>query len=472
MHRRSLLPVTACTALACLLGPPAFADVKPHALISDNMVLQRDMKVPIWGTADEGEKVTVHFQDQEATATAKDGKWLVRLDKLKAGGPYEMTITGNNKIHFKNVLVGEVWVGSGQSNMWWPVSMSAEPKQVASESKNPQIRLFTVPNKGAAQPQHDLPAKLSWQECGPDTVPGFSAVLYHFGKDLQKALDVPVGLIHSSVGGTPAEAWTAKAVLEAHPELKGLQGAGLYNGMIAPLQPYAIRGVIWYQGESNADRHQQYRALFSAMIKGWREDWKQGDFPFLFVQLAPWQPNATTPKGDTWARLREAQLQTAAAVPNTAMAVITDAGDRADIHPKQKEPVGARLALAARVLAYGEKVEYSGPVYDGMKVEGDKAVLSFKHAGGGLAAKGGELEGFTIAGEDHRFVKAQAEIKGDHVVVSSPQVAKPVAVRYGWANFPVVNLTNKDGLPATPFRTDDYPPPAEAKPAAGKKPAG
>jgi sialate O-acetylesterase len=235
--------------------------------------------------------------------------------------------------------------------------------------------------------------------------------------------------------------------------------------MIAPLIPFAIRGVIWYQGESNAARAEQYAKLFPAMIQGWRADWQQGDFPFLFVQLAPFMKIETEPTDPNWARLREAQLKTLTAAPNTAMAVITDVGAENDIHPKQKQPVGARLALAARALAYGHPVTYSGPVYDRMKVQDGKAILSFKHVGKGLECRGDQLTGFTICGPDKKFVNAQARIEGDQVVVWSDQVKAPVAVRFGWANFPVVNLWNKDGLPATPFRTDDFPPQQAALPA-------
>jgi len=309
-----------------------------------------------------------------------------------------------------------------------------------------------------------------WFECGPETVGGFSGVAYFFGRDLQKALDVPIGLIHTSWGGTVAEAWTPKSALEADPKLKGLiptdikiddnkpnanQGTVLYNGMIAPLIPYGIKGAIWYQGESNAGRAEQYETLFPTMIKSWRKDWNQGEFPFFFVQLAPFMKIEKDPTDTAWARLREAQRLTLK-LDKTGMAVITDVGDEKDIHPKQKEPVGARLALAARAIAYGEKIEYSGPTYDSMKVADGKAILSFKHLGGGLVAKGDALTGFTIAGDDKVFYNAEAMIQGDTIVVSSSQVAKPVAVRFGWANYPVVNLWNKEGLPASPFRTDDW----------------
>jgi sialate O-acetylesterase len=467
------------------------------------------VKAPIWGTADEGEKVTLKFQDQEVSTAAKNGKWEVRLDNLKPGGPFELTITGSNTIQIKNVLVGEVWVCSGQSNMEWPVSFSADPKKAIEESANPMIRLFTVPKSPASAPVTSVNG--NWVECGPNTVGSFSAVAYFFGRDLQKALNVPVGLIHTSWGGTPAESWTSREALEAEPSLKYMAenqkralaeypkalerhiqdltkykdevvraaeegrepppapaqpanpaknawGAStLYNGMIANLIPYGIRGAIWYQGESNAGRAYEYRTLLPTMIKNWRHDWGQGDFPFLIVQLAPFLKIEEEPKDSEWAELREAQLLTTLNLPNTAQAVITDVGEETDIHPRKKEPVGARLALAARALGNGEKIEFAGPVYSEMKIEGDKIVLSFKHLGGGLVAKGEQLTGFTIAGSDRKFVKAEAEIQGDNIVVRSPQVAQPVAVRFGWANYPVVNLWNKAGLPASPFRTDDFP---------------
>jgi sialate O-acetylesterase len=468
--------------------PAATAAVKVHALFSDGAVLQQGMPVPVWGTADEGEKVTVRFQNQEVSATAKkNGRWKVTLEKLTAGGPFEMTIAGTNTIEVKNVLVGEVWIASGQSNMQWPVRLSAHAKETIAEAKNPMIRLFTVAMHPAAKPLHNLHATSTvptvWKECDSSTIPNFSAVAYFFGRDLQKDLNVPVGLIHTSWGGTVAEAWASRPTLEANPELKGLVDSHakyleefakdtthdakkfgnpniasvLYNGMIAPLIPYAIRGAIWYQGESNAGRAYQYRTLFPTMIEDWRKNWKQGDFPFLFVQLAPFQKIVKEPEESAWAELREAQLLTTKTLANTAMAVITDVGDPKDIHPQKKAPVGARLALAAEALAYGKKIEYSGPVYESMKVEGNKAILSFSHLGGGLEAKDGPLEGFTIAGEDHKFHNAEAVIQGHHVVVSSSQVDKPAAVRYGWCNCPVVNLWNKAGLPASPFRTDHFP---------------
>jgi sialate O-acetylesterase len=442
------------------------AEVKLHGLFTEGMVLQQGTRVPVWGTADADEKVTVSIQGQEVSTMPKDGKWRVDLNKLQPGGPFDMTVKGSNTIEFKNVLVGEVWVCSGQSNMEWSVNGSRNPQDAIKNSKNPMIRLFFTPKTPNNTPQTELgkwngPTK--WLECGPTTVPNFTAVGYFFGRDLQKARNVPVGLIQSAWGGTPAEAWTSKAVLESNPALKGMSGSNLYNGMIRPLIPYAVKGVIWYQGESNAGQAHRYRELFSAMIKNWRDDWKLANLAFLFVQLAPWEPG-----GKNWPELCEAQLQTAQTVPNTAMVVITDVGDRTDIHPKDKDPVGARLALCAQAIAYDEKVTYSGPEYSGMKVDDNKVVLSFKHLGKGLVAKGGPLVGFTIAGADKKFVKAEATIQEDKVIVTSPMVDRPVAVRYGWESFPVVNLWNRDGLPATPFRTD-HPPIERTRPTGSAR---
>lgn len=498
------------------LAAPLRADVKPNPLFSEGAVLQRGLPVPVWGTADEGEAVTVKIQDQAATATAdKDGKWMVKLAELKVGGPYTLTIAGKNTVEVPDVLVGDVWVCSGQSNMEWNLARTVDATEAIEKSADPKLRLFTVQKATSTSPvaevKVDPRAKQGvWLESKPENVPGFSAVAYYFGRDLRKALDVPVGLIHTSWGGTPAEAWTSREFLESEPilervitdynkvlenfsaaeakfkeaqekyraEVAAAKEAGkpepgaprapvsprnqnqptvLYNAMIAPLLPYAIKGAIWYQGESNAGRAFHYRTLMPTLIKSWRTAWNQGDFPFFMVQLAPFMKKTDKPGDSAWAELREAQLFTTHALPATGMAVITDVGEEDDIHPRKKEPVGARLALAARMIAYGEPIVGSGPEYESMKIEGDRAILRFKHVGQGLVAKDGPLTGFAIAGEDHRFVNAEAEIVGDTVVVRSDKVSRPVAVRYGWANFPVVNLWNKDGLPATPFRTDDFP---------------
>lgn len=486
--------------LLASVGGSAHGEVKPNSLFSDGLVLQQGIAVPVWGTAKAGEQVTVKFQGQAAGTTAANGRWMVRLKPLKAGGPFTLTIAGENTVTLTNVVVGEVWLCSGQSNMAFALSRATNAAAAIATARDPQLRLFTVPHAASDSPQTD-PAG-AWKECAPETAAGFSAVAYFFGRDLRQALKVPVGLIQSAVGGTPAEAWTARSALEADPELKQIleryaasveafdpataaaqkkkaqekhktdvakaraegkpapkaarasgdparaskRPCALYNGMIAPVQPYAFAGVIWYQGEANSGRAAEYRKLFPAMIQSWRQAWGQGDFPFLFVQIAPHERMSP--------EIREAQLLSWQKVPRTAMAVITDVGNERDIHPTQKEPVGARLALAARAIAYGEKLEYSGPVYESMKIEGNCAILSFAHPGTGLVPKGGELKGFTIGGEDGKFLNATAKIEQDKVVVSSPTVAKPAAVRYGWVNTPDVNLFNREGLPATPFRTD------------------
>jgi len=488
----------------------ALGDVKLPAVISDNMVLQGNKKVSIWGWAKPGEEVMVgvswHSMKWAVTAD-KDGKWMFKMNSPKTGGPYEMTISGKNTITIKNIMVGEVWVCSGQSNMQWSVQASANAEQEISAANYPNIRLFTVTRKVATEPQSDCEG--SWTLCSPQTVPGFSAVAYYFGRELHEELDVPIGLIHTSWGGTPAEAWTRREALEKeadaapileryddvvakYPQAKKeyeqkivewkktvekakAEGektprrpgaplgpehphspAGLYNAMIAPLIPYGIGGAIWYQGESNASRAYQYRKLFPAMIKNWRNDWGQGDFPFLFVQLANFRAVNPQPTESDWAELREAQLMTLA-LPNTGMAVIIDIGEADDIHPKNKQDVGKRLALWALARSYGKELVYSGPIYKSMKIKGNEIILYFDHVGGGLIAAGDEsLKGFAIAGADRKFVWADAKIDGDNIVVSSGEVSAPVAVRYAWADNPVCNLYNEEGLPASPFRTDNW----------------
>ncbi|OGV43641.1 MAG: hypothetical protein A2X48_16555 [Lentisphaerae bacterium GWF2_49_21] len=499
------------------------ASLKLHPLFTNNMILQRDIPVPVCGTADAGDKVAVAFAGQQKEAVVgNDGKWSVKLDALKASAdPQIMEISssnGNQKLKIENVLIGDVWICSGQSNMQWTVDKSMDAQKEIAEANYPNIRLFTVPRKTSTEPSLEL--KGNWETCSPKSVPGFSAAGYFFGRELHKKLNVPMGLINSSWGGTVAEAWTTWGTLESTPELAPLiqkfndqikslpenkekydkvraewektyagkkEGddlgngkkvpkkpqppmgpdnqnapARLYNGMINPLLPFAIKGAIWYQGESNAGRAPQYRTLLPAMIKDWRTVWGQGDFPFLIVQLANYQDASPAPSESGWAELREAQYLTAKNVPNTGLAVIIDIGEAKNIHPKNKQDVGARLALAARKVAYGEKdFVSSGPVYDSMKVEGGKVRIKFSSVGGGLEAKGGELKTFAIAGEDKKFVWAKAQIEGDFVIVWNDDVKKPVSVRYAWATNPEgCNLYNKEGLPAVPFRTDM---PAEKK---------
>jgi sialate O-acetylesterase len=481
-------------ALSCAAGRPACGEVKPNRLFSENAVLQQGVNLPVWGIANEGEKVTVSIQGQTVSVTANDGRWLTHLKALQPGGPFVMTIAGENTVTLTNVLVGEVWLCSGQSNMEMPLDAAANSAEAIAQARDPQLRFFSVPHEATDEPKRDLPDGCAWREATPVTAKYFSAVGYFFGRYLREARNTPVGLIHSSVGGTPAEAWMPHGVLTADPEFAAIlerqaeavkkydpakaaadyktaiekakaegkdaakiyepkspavafgRPSGLYNAMIAPLEPFALAGVVWYQGEQNRTRPREYRRLFPALIDRWRSGWGEGDFPFLFVQIAPFR--------EIPPELREAQLLTWQKTPRTAMVVTDDVGEGNNIHPTHKEPVGARLALAARAIAYGEKIEYSGPVYDSMKIEGDRAILSFTHVGDGLVAQGGELKGFTVASVDEHFVPAMAVIDTDKVIVSSPAVTKPAAVRYGWDNVPDVNLFNRQGLPATPFRTD------------------
>ncbi|HMJ91170.1 MAG TPA: sialate O-acetylesterase [Candidatus Acidoferrum sp.] len=504
----------------------ARAEVRLHHLFTDHMVLQQGTSVPVWGWADEGDKITVEFAGQKASTTVKNGKWMVKLKNLKPGAPDALRVRSvsakgdNSLVQVSDVVVGEVWIASGQSNMEWPLNRSFNSTNDMANSANAQIRLFTVPKLKLNEPTNDVNGK--WQLCAPDAVPGFSAVAYYFARDLQKALGVPVGVIHTSWGGSPAEVWMSEEVLSGDKEYKrdildtydtqaqrtkaaitqwekeradaqkegkqftkrrpslAWKPAELYNGMIANIIPYAIKGAIWYQGESNAGRAWQYRHLFTDMIENWRNEWDR-DFTFLEVQLAPYDMSrkrsldeiTAKPDDSAWAELREAQLLATKNLKKVGMAVITDVGDKDDIHPTKKEPVGARLALQARKIAYGEKLVAAGPEFDGVKFKDSKAILSFDNVGGGLEARGGALTGFTIAGTNKTFVWADAKIEGDKVVVTWSRAAggsfngngKVVAVRYGWSDFPVVNLFNKEGLPATPFRTDDWQMTTAPKPA-------
>lgn len=485
-------------AMLVLLGAiPLFAEVRVPSIFADGMVLQRDRPCPIWGRADPGEAITITFRDEKIQTVADSlGRWRATLRPTPAGGPYTIEIAGRNTLRISDVLAGEVWLASGQSNMGWTVRQSNNAEQEIASSANPQIRLFKVENTVAAAPADDV--KAAWSAASPATTGAYSAVGYFFARHLHEKLKVPVAILQSAWGGTPAESWVRASalsadpalmpvysywagVLEAYPEnalrhanalakweAAGRQGArpnppagpghqhtpsSLWNGMIAPLVPYAIQGAIWYQGETNATlaRAPHYNRLFSTLITDWRKAFGQGDFPFLFVQLANYARPGTN---DGWPLLREAQLETLG-VRNTGMAVTIDIGESQDIHPKNKQDVGLRLALPARVLAYGEKLVYSGPVFRQAAVEGAQMRLWFEHTGGGLAAKGGSLEGFEVAGADGKFAPAQARIERDTVVVSSPGVSSPVQARYGWADDPKATLANSEGLPAPPFRTRD-----------------
>ncbi|MDQ3394810.1 MAG: sialate O-acetylesterase [Bacteroidota bacterium] len=622
-----------------------FAEVKLPKLVGDHMVLQRDQQLPIWGWASPGEEVTLLFQDQRiATKADEKGNWLITLAPVPAGGPYDLVISGKNTIRLRDIMIGDVWVCSGQSNMEWKMDWLKE--QYSSEfptAKNKNIRQIEVEKNPSYNPLSDIGSS-GWKSVNQENLPNFSAVAYFFAKNLFEQYGIPIGLIYTAWGGTVAEAWTSEATLKNFPEFEevlkdqelhssedieaayqkelqawdkklkdeknknksieaafskvkfddkdwgtmvlpnhwenaglkdfdgvvwfrkivelpkdlagkeitlslgpiddadstlfngklvgktsrhdefreykipanlvkegknviaikitdtggggGIYGkkedmaikagkvnlplhgswkykvsldyshkpkdpnnpnkpAVLYNGMIAPIVPYAIKGAIWYQGESNADRAKQYESLFPAMIQDWRAAWGLGDFPFLFVQLANFMQPSEEPSESNWAELRNAQLK-ALSVPNTGMAVIIDIGDANDIHPKNKHDVGKRLALAARKVAYKEEIVYSGPIYESMTVEGDKIRIKFKHTGSGLVIKGEEPKEFAIAGQDNKFYRAKAVIENDAVIVSSDKVQNPVAVRYAWADNPEgANLYNKEGLPAAPFQSGE-----------------
>jgi sialate O-acetylesterase len=657
-HATNLFRLVLVLAIFCVAT--ARAEVKLPAIIGDNMVLQQGVKVRIWGNAKPGERVVVTLKNKSANTVADpQGHWQVWLDPLKAGGPIELIVKGDNVLTIKNVLVGEVWLCSGQSNMEWPLINTIGGADVVAQANYPEIRLFTVTKNTSPTPLADVEGR--WVVTTPDNAAHFSAVGYFFGRELYQNLKVPVGLIHSSWGGTPAEAWTRhdallsselkpildkyESGLNALPQAKeayaraladweeknlyidsgnkgealgyadpktatadwskmdlpkqfetagllidgavwfrrdvelpasfagkdlvlnlppiddydttyfngtkiggigretpnsymvprqyvvpgalvragrnviavrvfdsageggfsrggamsiGPSGAAdtemislrgvwdykieqalepkhpdwgsrpeavgvsnqnnpsvLYNAMIAPLVPFAIRGVIWYQGESNAGRAYQYRTLFPTMIRDWRSAWGS-DFPFYFVQLANWHANKAEPDESDWAELREAQLMTLRE-PQTGMAVTIDIGDENDIHPRNKLDVGRRLAAWALAGSYNQKVIPSGPLFDRYTVKDNEVRIRFKHAEGLKTSDGGPVKGFAIAGEDRRFVWADARIEGDAVIVSSAKISKPIAVRYGWADNPIANLYNKAGFPASPFRTDDWP---------------
>lgn len=478
------------------------------------MVLQAGKPSTIWGWAEPKEDVTVTIAGKTAKTTAnQDGKWSVKLEVPASGSPLDMTVTGKNSLKVSDILVGEVWICSGQSNMEWSLKQASTADTDIPAANFPAIRHFKVAKNAIATPQEDVLGE--WQICSPETAGNFTAVGFFFGRELHKELGTPIGLVGTNWGGTPAEAWTSWKALEANPSFKSMleraeasaasydpekvkaahekaladwkikaqaakdegkpaprqpsapvaplvspgRPANLYNGMIAPLLPLSIRGAIWYQGESNVSRAHQYRTLFPTMIQNWRTDFAQGDFPFYFVQIAPFgyaRGNANadlTPCAELW----DAQLNTLKTVTNTGMAVTMDIGNIQDIHPKNKADVGHRLALWALTKDYGKKnLVYSGPIYKSYTSDSSKIRLQFDHATGLKSKDGKALTHFTIAGEDQKFLAANAQIDGDSIVVSAPEVTNPVAVRFAWREDAEPNLVNGAELPASPFRTDNF----------------
>jgi len=485
-----------------LLAAAAFcqADVKLPAVIGDHMLLQRDVPVRIFGKASPGEKVKVSFRDQSAeTVAGALGMWEAWLAPMKPAPASELTVQGNNTIRVADVLVGDVWIGSGQSNMQWTVQQTANAEKEIAAANLPEIRLFYVPRKTSPIPVDDVEAK--WVICTPETVKGFSAVLFYFGRQLNSDLKVPMGLIHSSWGGTPIAAWISGPALTGNARLQpfltfwadtiakypvnftryeqnvkkwedgGKNGARpaapmgpgnphepstLFNAMMAPLVKYTIKGALWYQGETEAGRAQGhiYGEAMTALVQDWRRAFGQGDFPFFWVQLANFG-NAS--KNGHWMRVQEGQVK-ATALRGTGVAVINDIGEDKDIHPKNKQDVGKRLSLLARHVAYGQSgFEWASPLYKQATREGSGMRVWFNNVSSGLKVRGdGRLKGFEIAGPNGKYVPATAKIEGGTVLVSSPEVADPLAVRYAWQNNPAdANLMNGAGLPASLFRSDE-----------------
>lgn len=487
-------------AAGALWAVAAQGTVSCHALFSDGMVLQRGRRVPIWGRADAGEQVTVQFQGQVVAVAAEGGRWQAWLAPLAPGGPDNLVIAGaRNTLIIRDVLVGDVWLCAGQSNMAISLSLCEGGPQAAAAANDANLRLLTVPRDYHSSPRRDLPTR--WLAARPETAADFSGLGYFFGRQMAASQEVPIGLINASYGGTGIESWMSAEALrragiaeilelyargrQAFPSLArraqellaewrqqamAAQMAGklppaapeedakrvptvLHNAMVAPLTPFGLAGVLWYQGESNASQPQYYRALLTALIRDWREQWGQPELPFLFVQLPGYDAPGVLP--DSWALVREAQLAVSLTEPAVAMVVTADLGEADNLHPRRKEPIAERLALAARALVHGEEIESSGPVYQTMSSDGRRLRIKFDHVTGGLQAAGGTVQGFTIAGADGQFLPALATIEGDGVWLWNLKIEHPVAARYGWGNVPNGNLYNGAGLPASPFRTDD-----------------
>ncbi|MCH2065477.1 MAG: hypothetical protein MK194_17340 [Roseibacillus sp.] len=435
------------TLLAGFLPLTGNADVELPNIFGNHMVLQRGAPLHIWGTADEGEKVSIKFGPRTFTATTdEDGSWEIGLPSLKSDGgkSHKMTIKGKNTIVLENILIGDVWIGSGQSNMEWSLNGSERKDEFVKDANHPGIRLFHIPKKQFDTPQTDVEAQ--WKPCTSSTIPNFSAVLYHFGKTVHADQKVPIGLINSSWGGSPIEPWTVTD-----------KGSGkMYNGMIAPIVNFPVTGTIWYQGETNC-LHKNglaYTGKMKDLIEGWRSVFNNGNMPFYFVQIAPWSGGYAP--GQLPA-LWEAQCATLN-LPHTGMAVTTDiVHNIGDIHPRNKHDVGERLARWALARHYQKKgVVYSGPLYKAMKVEGSRIRLAFAHSDGLKSRDGKDLNEFKIAGSDAQFVDAKAEIEGKFVLVSAESIKNPTQVRFGWHKVANPNLVNRVGLPASPFQTEKW----------------
>ncbi|WP_269524230.1 sialate O-acetylesterase [Coraliomargarita parva] len=484
----------------------SMAEVSMPNIFGSHMVLQRELANPVWGKADPGESVTVKIGDQShATKADADGKWKLKLEPMEAGGPYEMTVSGSNTLSFEDVQIGDVWFCSGQSNMEFAVKNTYNGEVEVASATNPKIRLITVPRVGTQEPKDNFNGR--WAVCSPQTVGDFSAVGYFFGRRIQEATGVPIGLVDNSWGGSAIEAWIDRDTLKAtgvcddyignsdkacaemtdeiyaqrkaeynakmeewnktkkgskprwpsDPRYNQHRPANIFNGVLNPTIGYGLKGIIWYQGEANSSRAKAYQTLFPTMIQMMRDDWGQGDFPFYWVQLADFTKEQTEPSEGGWAGLREAQTMTLDALLMTGEAVIIDLGEGRDIHPRDKQTVANRLVRHALANDYGFDMAAASPRFDGMNIEGNKVSLKFKNIDKGLYSfDTTKIEGFAIAGADKEFVWADAKITGkDTLEVSSEAVAEPVAVRYGWATNPVVNLYDRNGLPVTPFRTDN-----------------
>lgn len=510
MIPRSILRFTMSLLVLASFGV-CHAELKLSAVFSDHMVLQQKKPILVWGWTDPGEGVAITLSgggnEHSVAATAdRSGRFEVKLPAMEASfKPHTLKIQADETRVLQDVLIGEVWLCSGQSNMAWNVNSANDADLEALTANYPNIRLISVPQVGTQETQNTFNG--SWQKCAPDTVRDFSAVGYFFGRQLHQTLNVPIGLIDNAWGGSACEAWVSRDLLAADEKYGPLlekwrmteatydhekavaayqqrlakwnetkkgnrpraprnvlagqhRPANLYHGVLKPVMGYTIQGCVWYQGESNSRRAYQYRDLFPLMISSWRDEWGQGDFSFYWVQLADFMAETEQPEDSAWAELREAQTMTMSKLPATGEAVIIDLGEASDIHPKNKQDVAKRLARWALAKDYGMKnLVYRSPMYQSMSVEDGKAILKFAHVGGGLDTFDvREPIGFAIATADGDFVNAQAKIVGkDTIQVWHPDVSEPAAVRYAWANNPICNVQNKEGLPLTPFRTDNRP---------------